>query len=62
MTSSSNLSQSTRPIGQELWGELLIFLDFTCNYERTSGIFVLKFYFVIPTFGCKTEVMDLEFS
>ena len=52
MTSSSYSSRSTRPAGRVLWEELLVlqdecfgknyssFLDFTCNYERTSGIFV----------------------
>ena len=53
MTSSSNSSQSTRPtvcrdgldyeggieksvLGENYWS----FLDFTCKYEGTSGIFV----------------------
>ena len=39
MTSSSNSSQSTRPVGRVLWEELLV-LFFTCSYERTSGILV----------------------
>ena len=48
MTSSSNSSQSTRPTGQELWGELLVFLDFTCNYEQTSGIYVpMELHFIM---------------
>ena len=41
MTSSSNSSQSTRPLGWVLWENYLSCLDFTCNYELTSGIFVL---------------------
>ena len=40
MTSPSNSSQSTRPIGRVLWEELLVPSDFTHNYERMSGIFV----------------------
>ena len=40
MTSSSNSSQSTRPVGQVLGKNYLSFLDFTCNYKRTSGICV----------------------
>ena len=39
MTSLSVSSQSTRPTGQVLWEELLVLLDFNCNYEQTSGIF-----------------------
>ena len=35
MTSSSNSSQSTRP-GKNYWS----FVEFTRNYEQTSGIFV----------------------
>ena len=38
LTSASNSSQSTCPTGRVLWEELLAFLDFTRNYERTSGI------------------------
>ena len=37
MTPSSNSSQSTRPIFGKNYST---FLDFTGNYERTSGIFV----------------------
>ena len=37
MTSSSNSSQSTRPVFGKNYSS---FLDFTRNYERTSGIFV----------------------
>ena len=33
-------SQCTCPTGRVLLEELLIFLDFTRNYERTSGLFV----------------------
>ena len=40
MTSSSNSSQSTRPLGQVLWENYLSCLDFTRNYELMSGIFV----------------------
>ena len=40
MTSSSNSSQSTRPVGRVLEKNYSSCLDFTCNYERTSGIFV----------------------
>ena len=40
MTSSSNSSQSTRPTGRVLGKNCSSFLDFTRNYERTSGIFV----------------------
>ena len=36
MTSSSNSSQSTRPTGENYSS----FLDFTRNYQGTSGIFV----------------------
>ena len=36
----SNSSQSTCPSVRVLWEELLVLLDFTRNYERTSGIFV----------------------
>ena len=36
MTSLSNSSQSTRS-----WKNYTSFLGFTCNYERTSGIFVI---------------------
>ena len=40
MTSLSNSSQSTRPVGRVFWKNYSSFLDFTCNYEWTSGIFV----------------------
>ena len=40
MTSLSNCSQSIRPTGRVLWEELLVLIDFTRNYEPTSGIFV----------------------
>ena len=40
LTSSSNSSQSTRPTWRVLGKNYLSFLDFTRNYERTSGIFV----------------------
>ena len=40
MTSSSNSSQSTRPVGRVLGKKYSSFLDFTRNYEQTSGIFV----------------------
>ena len=40
-TSLNNSSQSTCPVGRVLGEELLVFLDFTRNYEQTSGIFVL---------------------
>ena len=39
MTSSSNFPLSTRPTGRVLWEELLVFLDFTHNNQRTNGIF-----------------------
>ena len=44
MTSSSNSSQSTRPTGRVLGKNYSSFLDFTRNYERTSGIFVPWIY------------------
>ena len=37
MASSSNSFQSTCPVGDECFGPVL---DFTCNFEPTSGIFV----------------------
>ena len=37
---SSNFSLRTRPTGQVLGKDYLSFLDFTLNYEGTSGIFV----------------------
>ena len=40
MTSSSNSSQSTFPTGRVLGNNYSTFLDFTLNYEQTSGIFV----------------------
>ena len=40
MTSSSNSSQSTHPTGRVLGKNYSSFLDFTRNYERTSGIYV----------------------
>ena len=40
MTSSSYSFQSTRLSGWVLGKNHLSFLDFTCNYERTSGIFL----------------------
>ena len=40
MTSSNNSSQITRPTGRVFGKNYSSFLDFTCNYERTSGIFV----------------------
>ena len=40
MTSSSNSSQSTRPVGRVLWEELLVLSRFHRNYEWTSEIFV----------------------
>ena len=40
MTSSSNSSQSTCLTGQMLGKNYSSFLDFTRNYEQTSGIFV----------------------
>ena len=40
MTSSSNSSQSTRPIGRVLWKELLVLSRFYSNYELTSGFLV----------------------
>ena len=40
MTSWSDPSQSTRPIGRVLGKNYSSFLDFTRNYEWTSGIFV----------------------
>ena len=39
MTSSSNSSQSTRPVGRVLWEELLVLSRFHRNYEWTSEIF-----------------------
>ena len=36
-------SQSTRHTGRVLWKNYLSFLDFTRNYERTSGILVTWF-------------------
>ena len=44
-TSSSYSSQSTHPTGQVLGKNYLSFLDFTRNYERTSGIFVAWWVF-----------------
>ena len=44
MPSLSNSSQSTRPTGRVLGKNYSSFLDFTRNYERTSGIFVPWFY------------------
>ena len=41
MTSSSNSSQSTHPVGRGLGKNYSSFLDFTPNNKRTSGIFVL---------------------
>ena len=40
MTSSSDSSQSTHPLGQVLGKNYSSFLDFARNYEPTSGIFV----------------------
>ena len=40
MTSSCNSSQSTHPTVRVLGMNYSSFLDFTCNYERMSGIFV----------------------
>ena len=40
ITSSSNCSQCTCPIGRVLWEELLVLSNFTRNYEWTRGIFV----------------------
>ena len=40
MTSLSNYSQSTHPTGRVFEKNYSSFLDFTRNYERTSGIFV----------------------
>ena len=40
MTSSSKSSQSTHPTGCVLGKNYMSFLDFTRNYEQTSGIFV----------------------
>ena len=40
MTSSSNSSQSTHPVEQMFGKNYSSFLDFTHNYEQTSGIFV----------------------
>ena len=37
---SSNSIQSTRPTGRAFWKNYSSFLDFTRNYERTSGISV----------------------
>ena len=45
MTSSSNSSQSTRPTGRVLGKNYSSFLDFTRNYERTSGIFVPWYFY-----------------
>ena len=42
MTSQSNSCQSTHPTELVLLEELLSFLDFTRNYERTSGILSLS--------------------
>ena len=39
MFSQSNSSQSTRPTGFVLGKNYASFLDYICNYERTSGIF-----------------------
>ena len=36
MTPSSKSTQSTRPTGQKLGKNYSSFLDFTCDYERTS--------------------------
>ena len=55
MTPSSYSSQSTRPTGQVLGKNYSSFLDFTRNYEQTSGIFVpwlalqefVKYWFLI---------------
>ena len=53
ITSSSNSFQSTRPTGRVLGKNYSSFLDFTSNYERTSGIFVpcpkLKLWHTVKT-------------
>ena len=53
MTSLSNSSQITRPVGRVLGENYLSFLDFTRNYKRMSGIFVpcIKI-FVLSFFEC----------
>ena len=40
MTSSSNSSQSTRPVGRVPVKNYSLFQDFTRDYERRNGIFV----------------------
>ena len=52
-TLSSNSSQSTHPTGRVLGKNYLSFLDFTRNYERTSGI--LSPAISVESFGSQTS-------